>query len=401
MKLQYKAIDKNSKILHGIIEAKDPQEAASYLRNKGLLPVAITKQQKSDLLEFLPFFKKTSGADLVFFTRQLSSMISSGLTLMQSLNVLKEQVQNEAMQEIIQGITTDIEDGKSFSTSLAKYPDVFSSIYVSLIRAAESSGLLDKVLERLADNLEKAQKLKGTIKGALMYPVIVVIAMIGVMMLMMIVVIPQLSILYESLNVELPITTQIVIGASKFMVNFWPVMIGLFVLSIFLYKRWYSTPSGQLIIDDLSLKLPVFGKLIQQSVLADFTRTLGLLIGTGSLVVDSLLQTADTAGNIVYKNAIIGVSKRVEKGITVGDAMSAYSLFPALVVQLAKIGEQTGKLDESLLRASDYFEREVDQSVKNLTTALEPIIMVALGIGVAFLIIAIITPIYSLSSSIK
>jgi type IV pilus assembly protein PilC len=221
------------------------------------------------------------------------------------------------------------------------------------------------------------------------------------MFVMMIFVIPQLTVLYKNLNVALPLPTQILVGFTGFTQTFWPIITIFLVVGVILYRRWHKTVEGQLIIDSLILKLPVFGNLIKQTILAEFSRTFGLLVGTGTLVVDALLETADTANNIHYRNAIKDVSKQVEKGVTIGDAMSVYPLFPPILIQLVKIGEQTGKVDESLAKASEYFERDVDQTVKTLTTAMEPFIMVVLGIGVAFLIISVITPIYSLISSIQ
>jgi len=402
MKLHYKATTPDGKIIQGIMDANDVNEAVSYLRGKDLFPIQIRKQGENLLLQkFLPFFNKISANDLILFTRQLSSMLSSGLTLLRALQIFKDQIQNEAMIEVVSGVMNDIEEGKSFSFAIAKYPDVFSPIYVSLIKAGESSGLLDKVLLRLANNLEKQSRLKSTVKSALMYPAIVVVLMIFVIFIMMIFVIPQLSVLYKNLNVPLPLPTRVVVGLSGVIGTFWPVIIALFGLVIFLYRRWRKTEEGQLIVDNLILKLPVFGKLIEETILAEFSRTFGLLIGTGTLVVESLLETADTTGNIHYKNAIKDVSKQVEKGVSVGDAMSSYTLFPPMLVQLVKIGEQTGKMDESLGKASEYFEEQVNQKVKTLTTALEPFIMIVLGVGVAFLIISVITPIYSLISSLQ
>jgi type IV pilus assembly protein PilC len=287
------------------------------------------------------------------------------------------------------------------ASAIAKYPKVFSPIYVSIIKAGESAGLLDKVLLRLADNLEKQQKLKSTIKSALMYPVIVIALMIAVVAIMMIFVIPQLTSLYGNLGVTLPLTTRIVIGMSNFTSTFWPIILVVsFVVGVF-YRRWSKTPDGRFILDNIALRLPIFGKLIRETILAEFSRTLGLLIGTGSLVVDSLLETAETTGNVHYKTAIIDISHKVEKGVSIGDAMSFHSLFPPLLVQLVKVGEETGKIDETMVKASEYFEREVDQTVKTLTTAMEPFIMIVLGVGVAFLILAVITPIYSLISNIQ
>ncbi len=401
MRLRYKAITKDNKIIRGLVDAKEINEAAVYLRSKNLVPITIAQESKNSILNKLPFLGKIKGSDLILFTRQLSSMLSSGLTLIRSLEILKEQFTNEAMLEDVSSIITDIEEGKTFSFAISKFPDVFSPIYVSIIKSAESSGLLDRALLRLSDNLEKEEKLKGTIKAALFYPAIVVALMAVVVFIMMTFVIPQLANLYKSLNVELPLPTKIIISVSGFFVVFWPLVIGLTALSIFLYRRWYKTEAGRLIIDNLIFKIPVFGNLIKKVILTELTRTLGVLVGSGSLVVDSLIQTSETLGNIHYRNAVKDVARKVENGVTIGDAMSSYSLFPPLLVQLVKIGEQTGKLDETLLKASEYFEREAEQLVKTLTTALEPLIMVTLGVGVAFLMISVITPIYSLISFIK
>lgn len=401
MKLAYKAVARDGKVLKGIIEASDVNEAATLLRARELLPTSISSKEQKSMRESIPFLRSIKSGDMIFFTRQLYSMISSGLTLIQSLRVLKEQIKNEKMKEVVMQVITDIEGGKSFSQALEKFPETFPLLYTSLVSAGESAGLLDKVLQRLADNLEKQEQLRATIKSALLYPVIVIIGMIGVTMVMMLFVIPQLSGLYENLNVPLPLPTQVVIGLSKFFINFWPLILIFSVLFVILFVRWHKTKAGTVFIDSLTLRLPVFGRLIEESILTEFTRTIGLLIGSGMLIVESLNQAADTSGNVHYKNAITGVARRVEKGIGIGDALSAYTLFPITLVQMVRVGEQTGKLDESFLRVAAYYEREVEQTVKNLTTAMEPIIMVVLGVGVCFLILAVITPIYSYMSYIQ
>lgn len=402
MKFFYKATSRDGKRTFGVIEAREKNEVVSYLRSHGLLPISVTQKKESAILSLLPFYRKVTSSDVGFFTRQLASMLTSGLTLMESLRILKEQVDNRRpIQEVMQQIIADVEGGKSFSQSIGNFPKVFSPIYVSLIKSAEGGGLLDVILVRLADNLEKKQKLKSTIKSALMYPAIVIVGMIIVMIVMMIFVIPQLSVIYESFDVELPLPTRIIVGMSDNFLILWPFMFGFIVVGSMVFRRWHKTENGKLIFDDLLLRLPVFGKLIKQSTIAEFARTLSLLVGAGTLVVEALHQTADVAGNKLYKNAIVGVAQHVEKGVGVGDALSGYTLFPPILVQMAKIGEQTGKLDESLMRVSEYFEREVDQTTKTLTTAMEPFIMVVLGGGVAFLIVSIITPIYNLTSAIK
>ena len=400
MRLYYRAATKDNKIIRGLIEAKTAQEAAVYLRRHDLVPIKILDEE-TGWRRLLALGKKVNSASLVFFTRQLSSMLTSGLTLMQALIILRKQVQNQMMADTVQGLISSIEEGSTLSQALAKYPRVFSPIYVSLVKAAEESGVLDKVMLRLAENLEKQQQLRQKIRGALIYPAIVVILMVVVIAIMMIFVVPQLSVLYENLDLDLPITTQIVVATSKAFIVGWPFMIGGVVAFIYYLKRFRRSEKGKFITDSLFLRVPIFGKLIRESILTEFTRTFGLLVGTGTLVVDALNKTADVVDNAVFKKAILGVNRRVEKGITIGDAMAYSPIFPPVIVEMVKIGEQTGKLDDSLSRVSEYFEREVEQTVKTLTTAIEPIIMIVLAVGVGFLILSIITPIYSLINSIQ
>lgn len=402
MKLYYKAVTDKAETIDGLIEARDSQEAAVYLRSKGLTPIKIIEREKNKLEDVLPFLgKKVKSSDTVTFTRQLSAMLTSGLTLLRSLEILKNQVGNRAMVEIIDGIIRDIQEGSSFSRAIAKYPEVFSPVYTAIIEASEGSGFLDKAFLRLADTLEKQQKLKNTVKSALAYPAIVVTMMIIVVFVMMIFVIPQISTLYQSLNVSLPLPTLILIQISNFFASFWLVPLIFLAITGFAYRRWYKTVEGRLAIDGVLLKIPIFGNLTKKTILTEIARTLGILLGSGTLVVEALGKVSNITGNIHYKNAIEDISKKVEKGVSIGDAMSLYYLFPQNLVELVKIGEQTGKLDEILIKASEYFENEVDQVVKTLSTAMEPIILIILGVGVAFLVISILTPIYQITSSIK
>ncbi|MGI8419613.1 MAG: type II secretion system F family protein [Candidatus Levyibacteriota bacterium] len=401
MRLYYRAVTKDGKTIRGLIEARDVKEAANYLRKHQLVPVKIIQESKTGWKRFFPFLKRTKDSDVVFFTRQLASMITSGLTLVQALNILKNQMENSAMAVIVQDIISDVEDGKMLSRSLEKYPHTFSPIYIALIKTAEESGLLDKILMRLADNLDRKQKLFHTIRGALLYPIIVVFMMIVVLIVMMIFVIPQLTVLYGNLNLTLPLPTVIVIGLSNFFIKYWYLVITILLVLVFYLRSWHRKPEGKKTADTYILKMPIFGKLIQESMMAEFTRTLSLLINSGTLVVESLVKSSDVVENVIYHDAIILVAKRVEKGIPMGDAMEAGGVFPPMVVEMVKIGEQTGKLDESLMKASEYYEREVEETVKVLTTLMEPIIMIILALGVGFLIIAIITPIYNLISNIS
>jgi type II secretory pathway component PulF len=401
MKLHYKAVTNKGKIVQGYIEARDPSEAASYLRSKEFLPIEIVDKKEGDLKKYIPFLKdRVKGSDIVNLTRQLSSMLTSGLTLLRSLELLRNQMSNHLLVEILDSVITDIQEGSSFSHAIAKHPEAFSPVYIALIEASEGSGLLDKAFLRLAETLEKQQKLKSTLKSTLTYPVVVIIAMVLVVFVLMIFVMPQLTSLYEGLNADLPFITKALISTSDFFVSFWYLIIGFFVFIGYIFRRWHRTLEGKLIMDRILLKAPIFGKIIEKSILAEFTRTLGALLASGTLVVEALDKVANISDNVHYMNAIADISRRVEKGVTVGDALSMYELFPPNLIELVRVGEETGKLDETLIRASDYYENEVDLTVKTLSTLLEPIILVVLGIGVALLVLAVITPIYQISNSI-
>lgn len=398
MKLSYKAINKDGGKIRGVLDATDSNEAAMYLRSRGFYPIEIRAEGKSGL-GLLRRGGKVKPKDLVLFTRQVASMLTAGITLIRALQIYKEQIKKPVLVDLITQIESDVEEGKTFSEAIEKHPTVFPPVYISLVRAGENSGLFDKVLNRLADNLEKQQKLRGMVKSALMYPAIVLSLMGIVIAVIMIFVVPQLTSVYVSLNIDLPLTTKVVIGASDFLKNFLPLIIAFIAALIYGYKRWHKTPRGKETIDKIKLKVPIFGNVANGGILTEFSRTLGLLVGSGTLVVDALNECANAAGNYVYEKAIRDIAKRVEKGVPMGEAMSVYPIFPPLLVQLVKIGEQTGKMDETLTKSSEYFESEVNEKVKNLTTAMEPLIMTVLGLMVAFLLISVITPIYKLSSS--
>ncbi len=400
MKLYYIAVAKNGKRVRGFVEAADHTKAAFYLREHALLPIRIEEQQPNGLVFSIPFRKKANAKDTIFFTRQIATMLSAGLTLLQGLTILKNQIQKDHMVVMIDSIINAIEEGKTFSEALAQYPGVFSPIYLSIIRAGETTGLLDKIMLRLADTLEKRRQLQAQIQSAFLYPLIIVILMIIVVLIMVFFVIPQLSTLYTSLNIALPLPTQILVSISEFIINYlFVILLALFLSAVYLNK-WRKTEKGKSMIDSFILHIPVIEKLIRQSILVEFSRTFGLLAGTGAVIIDSLQKTADVLGNSIYKKAVLQVADSVEQGISIGDAMNAHSIFPPILIEMIRTGEQTGKLDESLTRVADYFEQEVEQTVKSLTTAMEPLIMVALAIGVGFLIISVITPIYKLISSL-
>ncbi len=398
MEFIYTGIDKNSTKQKGKIEANNDREVIDFLRTSGITPLTVRKVDKASSSFFS---KKVGSGDIVIFTRQLSSMITTGLTLVESLNILKEQNNKPRMQEIINSLIAQISEGTPFSDALDMHKDAFSDVYIALIRAAEKGGLLDKVLSRLADNMEKSEDLKKRVKSAMFYPAIVISGVVLVIAVMNIFVIPQLGTLYENLNLELPLMTQIVLGTSKLFTTFYPVAIVGGIGGFIMFKRFKKTEAGVKIIDRVKLKIPVLGGILVLSVLDEITRTLSLLVSSGASIIESLNTTANVANNYWYKKAVLSSSQLVEKGITLSDAMAHQNIFPPMVIQMVRVGESTGRIDESLLKISEYFERDLDVKVRTLTTAIEPILIIVLGISVAFLILSVITPIYSLISQIQ
>lgn len=400
MQFVYTAIDKDAQKQKGKLEANNEREVLEFLRQSNLTPITIRKLGDSNI-NILPSLSRVKTQDVVLFTRQLSSMTLTGLTLIESLKVLKLQKNRPKVQELINDIIVQISEGSSLSDALAQHKDVFSDLYIGLIKAAEAGGMLDKVLARLADNMEKSEDLKKRVKSAMFYPSIVVTGVVVVIVVMNIFVIPPLGTLYENLNLELPASTKFVLAMSKAVTTFYPIVILGLIGSFILFKRFKKTEAGIKTLDKIKLQLPVFGEIITLSVLDEITRTMSLLIASGASIIESLNITAGVANNIWYRNAIYASRDLVEKGIDLSSALGNQRMFPPILIQMIKVGESTGRIDESLLKVSEYFERDLDLKVKTLTTAIEPLLIVVLGVSVAFLILSVITPIYSLISQIQ
>ncbi|HZZ98675.1 MAG TPA: type II secretion system F family protein [Candidatus Saccharimonadia bacterium] len=383
--------------IKGKIEAVNVKQAAAVLKEKNLFIVSIEDSMGSALQDINALLDRVKTADVVNFTRQLSTMITAGLTLTESFRILAQQ-SRPAMGKIITTLQRDVEGGSSFADALEKQKKVFSKVYIALVRSGEAAGVLDQVLKRLADNLEKQAEFASKTKGALIYPIIVVIAMIGVASIMMIFVIPKLTAMYADFGAQLPLVTRILVVASNFMASYWYVVFGTMAVALAVFRTWKKTEIGERTMDKFVLKIPVFGTLRVKVMMAEFTRTISLLLGAGVSLLQTLRIVSDSLENVLFRDALKGAAEDVEKGMGFSEALSKYELFPALVGQMVAVGEETGKLDEVLMKVSGYYENESEQAIKNLSTALEPMIMVVLGVGVGFLIIAIITPIYNLTS---
>ncbi len=398
---KYDARDHAGKSVRGTVEAGSEREASGLVREKGLFLTRLAEIKKNTFTPSLNFLIRITFSDIAAFTRQLSTMATAGLQIPEALNLLKTQSSNGKLNEVIGKIYRDIQGGATLASALLKYPKYFSTTYVALVRAGESSGTLDKVLGRLADNLEKDQEFRSKVRGALIYPAIILSAMVVVFAILMIVVVPKLTELYVSFGSDLPLATRILQAISDFSVKFWwLILIGTVVFQR-LFVKWKATNLGRHIWDDFTLKIPLIGPLQKQIILVEFTRTLGLLAGAGVHILDSLNILITSLPNIHYQEALKDISKKVEKGLPMGQLFAQYAIFPPILAQMVKVGEETGKMDESLIKLSNYFESESDNTVKGLTTAIEPFIMIVLGLGVGFIVFAIITPIYQLTSSFK
>ena len=395
---RYTARDQTGKTVNGTVEAALQREAVDLIHDRGLFLTKLTPEQQMVFGLSLTGFRHVTFGDIVGFTRQMATMINSGLQLQDALQLLKAQTTNPAVADIILKISREIQAGGNLATALSHFPNEFPKTYIALVKAGESSGTLDDVLAQLAENLEKDQEFRSKVKSALIYPSIILIAMAVVFFLLMTLVVPKLTGLYADFGADLPLSTRILQTVSDFSVHFWWLIIVAAIGGVWGFRKWKKTDWGRSMWGAFVLKLPIVGNLQKQVMLVEFTRTLGMLVGAGVHILDSLTILVDSMANIHFQNAVREITKKVEKGFSLGALFAQYPLFPPILAQMIKVGEETGKMDESLTKLATYFERESDYTIKGLTTAIEPLIMIILGVGVGFIVFAIITPIYNLTS---
>lgn len=397
-RFNYKAKDKTGKLVTGEVEAGNLTDAAKLVRNRGFYVISVSAKIDSPFTILKNFRERITPRDVTTFTRQLSTMINAGLPITEGLLILRSQSKGP-MQKVVAQILADVEAGESLSKSMARHSTVFSPSYIALIKSGEVGGVLDAVLVRLADNLEKQQEFTGKVKGALIYPVIIVVGMIIVSLVMMIFVIPRLTSLYSEFNAELPLPTKILIGISNFVVNFWYIVASILGLGGYVFSLYKQTKEGRRKVDEYVFKIPIFGELQKQIILTELTRTMALMVGSGVPILEALNITAGVVSNTVVSDALRDCAKQVEKGFPIAFAFARHpDAFPFILSQMVAVGEETGKMDEVLTKVSRIFEVESDEKVKGLTAAIEPLVMVLLGLGVGFLVIAVILPIYNLTS---
>jgi type IV pilus assembly protein PilC len=391
---------RKGRVLKGELEAADERIARLQLKRRNL-NVKKLKAKPKDLFENVTFMQpKVTRKDVVIFTRQFSTMIDAGLPLVQGLTVLTDQADNKTFKNILKGITKDVEGGSTLAEALKKHPKVFDDLYVNLVAAGEVGGVLDTVLQRLATYIEKAEKLRSRIKGAMIYPAVVVAIAIIVLAVILIFVIPVFEEMFKSVGSALPLPTQFVVNLSRFVKSNVHYLIGAFILLGALFRFYRRSEGGRKRTDALLLKLPVFGPLLKKVAVARFTRTLSTMMSSGVPILDALEIVAKTSGNMVLEEVIYEVRASIAEGQTIAEPLSETGIFPAMVVQMISVGEATGALDTMLEKIADFYDDEVDAAVEALTSMLEPLLMVFLGGTIGGMVIAMYLPIFKMAAAL-
>jgi len=397
----WKGKTRQGTVTSGVMEAVSADAVEAQLRVQMLTPVSV-KAKPKDISEYLTFLKaKIKTKDLVIFTRQFATMIDAGLPLVQCLKILGDQQENPTFKKIINEVRSDVEQGSTFADALAKHPKPFEALYCNLVAAGEVGGILDTILNRLAVYLEKADALARKVKGAMVYPITVLVVAVGVVVLLLVKVIPTFEKMFADFGGELPGPTQVVVGISHFMQEWIGVFLGAVVVVCVAFaqarKRSYKFRKST---DALFLKAPVFGPLIRKVAVARFTRTLGTMIASGVPILDGLDIVSRTAGNVIVEEALNDVRVAISEGRTIAEPLGASGVFPGMVVQMIAVGEETGAMETMLAKIADFYDEEVDAAVDALTAMLEPIMMVGLGGTVGAMLIAMYLPIFKIAETV-
>jgi type IV pilus assembly protein PilC len=398
----YKVRDKSGKLLEGALEADSTTLVANKLRQMGYVPIAIDKKGGSATTRELHFRKpKAKLKDIAVFSRQFATMINSGLSLLRSLYILAEQTENKVLAKVIDEVRSDVEKGASLSQAMARHPRAFNRLYVAMVRAGETGGVLDSVLLQLASTIEKQVELRHKIKSAMTYPVAVFGLVVMIVAAMLLFVVPMFKSLYADLGGTLPLPTRILMLASTLITKFLPVVLVAIGGAVFALKKWIKTEKGRATWDTLKLKIPVFGKLTRKTALTRFARTLAVLLRSGVPILESLEITSDTVGNVVVQRGVKAVQEGVKQGETIARPLADHPVFPPMVVQMMAVGEETGALDEMLDKVGEFYEQEVEALVNSLTSLLEPALIVVLGSTVGGMIISLYMPMFNIIKLIK
>ena len=390
----YTARTLSGELKNATMDATSRDDVVAQLRKQKLIVVKVDEEQK----------KKKGGKiktkDVVIFTRQFSTMINSGLPLVQALDILSKQSENPALQEVTRQVVYDVESGHTVADALRRHPKAFSDLYVNMVAAGEAGGILDTILMRLAGFLEKNDALIGKVKSAMIYPIVIMSVALIAIVVLLIFVIPVFENMFASVNLSLPLPTRVVIELSRIVKGYWwAFLVGGWALQYSL-KRYYKTPQGQLRIDKLLLNMPVLGDMLRKSAVSRFTRTLGTLISSGVSILDGLEITAKTAGNRVIHDAIMDSRASIAGGDTISAPLQKSNVFPPMVISMIAVGEQTGGLDEMLTKIADFYDEEVDAAVSGLLALMEPVMIVFLGIVVGGMVVAMYLPIFDMVNTV-
>ncbi len=393
----YSVRDKAGKIVKGSLEGDSREDVSAKLRQMGYIILELDQQSQLASMGQIRIGTGVKVKDVAIFARQFATMINAGLSLTKCLSILASQTESEGLKIVIQQVAKDVEAGQSLSDALVKHPKVFPPIFVNMVRAGETGGVLDEVLVRVADHFEQELALKGKIKSAMMYPVVMGALVLIVLVAMMVFVVPVFEGMFSSMGGELPFMTQVLVDVSDFVSGIGGlfVLIGLGVF-IFAFRFWTSTESGRMIWDAAKLRMPAFGGLIRKTALAKFTRTFGTLVSAGVPILSALDIVADTAGNAVVAQAVKQTRNAIKEGETIAKPLSEAPVFPSMLVQMIAVGEETGALDAMLNKIADFYDEEVSTAVDGLTSLIEPLMMATLGVVVGGMVVALYLPMFQI-----
>jgi type IV pilus assembly protein PilC len=379
--------------LSGELAAKSRTELLAALRKKKIIVTSVRQKPKEVNLK-LPFGNGISTKDLAVFTRQFATMINAGLPLVQCLDILSRQLDKQLFRDTTKKVMNDIEAGSTLTESLNKHPKVWDELYVNMVNAGETGGILDTILLRLAEYIEKIEALKRKIKGAMMYPAVVLFVAIGATLFMLMFIIPTFAKMFADFGAELPLPTRIVLMMSNAIRAWWWAGLGGVIAAVIGFQRYYQTDKGRHMIDAALLRIPVLGDVLRKGSVSRFTRTLGTLVSSGVPILDGLEITAKTAGNVIVKDAVMMARASIREGDTISNPLRQSGVFPPMVVQMITVGEETGALDEMLTKIADFYDSEVDTAVDALTSIIEPVMIVIMGAIVGAMVVAMYLPIF-------
>ena len=388
----------SGQLVKGTLDVATRDEVIAHIRKNRMTLVSVREAPKS---LNITFGGGITTRDVVIFTRQFATMINAGLPLVQSLNILAQQTENKKLAEVTKAVVYDVEAGNTLADALAKHPKAFSDLYTNMVAAGEAGGILDTILIRLATFLEKNDAIVRKVKGAMVYPAVIISVAVLAIAILLIFVIPTFQEMFASVNMELPLATRAVIGLSDLLTNWWWAIILGLGLTVFGLRQYYGTPGGKKTIDGMALSAPVIGDLLRKSAVSRFTRTLGTLLSSGVSILDGLEITAKTAGNRIIHDAVMNSRQSIAGGDTIAGPLQNSKVFPPMVISMISVGEQTGGLDEMLSKIADFYDAEVDVAVSALLSLMEPIMIVVLGVVVGGIIVAMYLPIFDMVNAVQ